>query len=361
MAHKFDLTPEQQASQLHFLKSQVIETKAPLLKPRDADLSGQTAIVTGGNVGVGLELGRQLLALGVAKLILAVRNEASGQEAVTTLLASRKDGPQSVEVWKLDLLDYASVTAFAERAGQLDKRPDIVILNAGLLSAKAGLNSSTGHDIDMQVNFLSTVLLLVLLLPIVKSRPSGATAVKSPVPHISVVTSVMAHWAKLEERNSVPLLPAFDSEDPARFDMEDRYSASKLFALMFLAELARRIPSDIVILNAPTPGMTRGSGFMRQTAGTVLGFLINMYYRVFGHTCDVGASQVMAAGVKAGPESHGQFVENGKVRPLPVIMYTAEGDKVAKQLWKETLQELSFASVEQIIKDLGTSSESCDE
>ena len=37
---------------------------------------------------------------------------------------------------------------------------------------------------------------------------------------------------------------------------------------------------------------------------------------------------------------------------LPAIMYTPEGEKVAPRLWKETMQELSFAGVEQIIKDL---------
>jgi hypothetical protein len=33
------------------------------------------------------------------------------------------------------------------------------------------------------------------------------------------------------------------------------------------------------------------------------------------------------------------------------IIYTKEGEKVSEQLWKETLEELSFAHVEDILRD----------
>ncbi|CAJ2507389.1 Uu.00g085750.m01.CDS01 [Anthostomella pinea] len=316
MAAAFDITPEKQAGQLHFLSSQVVETKAPVLTPKDVDLSGQTAIVTGGNVGVGFETARQLLSVGVSKLILAVRSEASGQAAAEKLMGSRKDGPQTVEVWKLDLGEWASVTAFADRVGKtLDARPDVVVLNAGIICAQPTINPSTGHDEDIQTNYLSTVLLLVLLLPILKAKPSAATATKDPVPHISVVSSIMAHWAKFAERTAEPLLPSFDNKATANWDMEERYSASKLLALMFMTELSRRVPRNVAIINAPTPGLTHGSSFMRQTSGTMLGLFIGVFYRLFGHDCTVGSSQVLAAAVRAGPESHGHFMENGKLRP----------------------------------------------
>ncbi|KAH8885813.1 NAD(P)-binding protein [Thozetella sp. PMI_491] len=354
MAPTFDITPERQAGQLHFFKSQVVEAKAPALTRKDADLRGQTAIVTGGNVGVGLETARQLLDVGLSKLILAVRNEESGQTAAKELLVGRGDD-QKVEVWKLDLSEYASVTAFAERVAKLDARPDVVVLNAGVLCAKPTLNRSTGHDEDVQTNFLSTVLLLILLLPIVKTKPSAAKTTASPVPRISVVSSIMAHWAKFAERDAGPLLPAFDTDDPTNWGMEERYSTSKLLTLLFLSELIRRIPPNLAVINAPTPGVCYGSLFTRQTAGTVVGFMIGIFYRLVGHSCSVGASQVLAAAIRAGPESHGQFLENGKLRPLPVIMYTPEGEKVARKLWMEALQELAFADVENIIKDLSTS------
>jgi hypothetical protein len=37
---------------------------------------------------------------------------------------------------------------------------------------------------------------------------------------------------------------------------------------------------------------------------------------------------------------------------LPPLMYTPEGEEVAKKVWKETMQELSFAGVEKIVEDI---------
>ncbi|ROW18108.1 hypothetical protein VPNG_00184 [Cytospora leucostoma] len=352
MAPTFDITPEQQAGQLHFLKSQLIESKPHALTRKDVDLSGQTAIVTGvGNVGVGLETSRQLLGLGLSKLILGVRNEESGQAAASILLEGRTSG-QTVEVWRLDLAEYASVTAFADRAAALDARPDIVVLNAGVLRVHPTFNPSTGHDEDVQTNFLSTVLLLVLLLRTIKAKPSSAAT--PPVPHVSIVSTVNAHWARFPERDADPLLPAFDVEDPPGWDMLERYGASKLLVLLFLSELVRRVPDALAVINAPTPGLCHGSRLARDAAGTVLGFVFGIYMRLVGNACHLGARTVTFAAVRAGPESQGQYIENGKLRPLPVILYTPEGEKVAQRVWKETLQELSFAGVEQIIRELGT-------
>ncbi|KUI65294.1 Retinol dehydrogenase 13 [Cytospora mali] len=350
MAPTFDITPEKQASQLHFMKSQLTESKPHALTRKDADLNGQTAIVTGvGNVGVGLETARQLLNLGLSKLILGVRNEERGHDASRILLEGRTSG-QTVEVWELDLAEYTSVTTFAERVAALDARPDIVVLNAGVLRVNPTINPSTGHDEDIQTNFLSTVLLLILLLRTIKTKPSAAAT--PPVPHVSIVSTVNAHWTKFLERDTDPLLPAFDVKNPPNWDMQERYGASKLLVLLFLSELVKKVPDTLAIINAPTPGMCHGSRLARDAAGTMLGLIFGIYMRLVGNSCPVGARTVTFAAVKAGPESQGQYLENGKLRPLPVIMYTPDGERVAQKVWKETLQELSFAGVEQIIQEL---------
>lgn len=66
-AVKFDITPEQQAGQLHYFRRQFFE-KCPATTRDDADLSGKTAILTGANGGIGVECARQLLDLGLSKL-----------------------------------------------------------------------------------------------------------------------------------------------------------------------------------------------------------------------------------------------------------------------------------------------------
>jgi hypothetical protein len=37
---------------------------------------------------------------------------------------------------------------------------------------------------------------------------------------------------------------------------------------------------------------------------------------------------------------------------LAPIIYTAEGEKISEQLWKETKEELAFANVEEILKTI---------
>ena len=36
------------------------------------------------------------------------------------------------------------------------------------------------------------------------------------------------------------------------------------------------------------------------------------------------------------------------------MIYTKDGEKVSEQLWKETLEELSFAHVEDILREIST-------
>ena len=56
----------------------LIPTKA---KHQRSNLHGQTGIVIGSNIGLGLEASNQLLGLGLSYLILAVRNKEKGNNA----------------------------------------------------------------------------------------------------------------------------------------------------------------------------------------------------------------------------------------------------------------------------------------
>lgn len=164
MGAEFDVTPEKQASVPRFFYNQLTARPATV---QGVSLADKTALVTGSNTGVGLETSNQLLDLGLRKLILAVRSEERGQAAKKKLSAGRNLSDDSIEVWKLDHSDYDSVVAFAERTKSL-ARLDIVVLNIGIGNATRAFNPKTGHDEMIQVNYLSTALLAILLLPVVK-------------------------------------------------------------------------------------------------------------------------------------------------------------------------------------------------
>ncbi|RYP48933.1 hypothetical protein DL768_005295 [Monosporascus sp. mg162] len=220
---------DERAGLLSFLNRQLFEK--PTL-PQNVHLGRKTAIVTGSNTGIGLECARQLLDLGTSKLIIAVRDEFKGQAARANLLSGRSAHPDNtVEVWKLDLQSYDSITTFVERTKSLE-RLDIVVLNAGVMKQFFDLNPSTGHEETIQVNVLSTALLAILLLPVLKAKNSPDQPGR-----VAMVSSDGASWAKFGEKNSTPLLAALDEREA--FDPVGRYSTSKLLNQLFVTELTK--------------------------------------------------------------------------------------------------------------------------
>ncbi|KAK5629538.1 hypothetical protein RRF57_005253 [Xylaria bambusicola] len=169
------------------------------------DLVGKTAIVTGSSSGIGLECARQLLARGLSKLILAVRDEKKGAIARDDLASGWDLKPGAIEVWHLDYSSYDSITSFADRAKVLETL-DIVVLNAGIYRIPRVI-LPTGHEEDIQVNYLSTALLTILLLPIldVKKHPGTKPG------RLTVVSSSVAAWSRFKlPQDGRPLLATLD-------------------------------------------------------------------------------------------------------------------------------------------------------
>ena len=127
------------------------------------------------------------------------------------------------------------------------------------------------------------------------------------------MSSDTASWAKFKERDSKPLLPAFDK--PNFFDGQDRYWTTKLLGQFFLEQLVKRVPPSVAIINAPNPGLCYGSGLAREFKGTFGGFVFGVFQRILGRSTAVGARALTDAAVKHGPESHGVYIEDGKLQP----------------------------------------------
>lgn len=160
-----------------------------LRQPRELPLkissemcTGKTYIVTGANVGLGLEASRHLVQAGAAKVVMTARNLEAGETARADIESTT--GIKGVaEVWHLDLSKFTSVTAFAEKAKSLE-RIDAIVQNAAV--AITGDNSlMEGHLPTLTVNVISTTLLAILLLP---KLTADATKFNY-TPTISVVTS----------------------------------------------------------------------------------------------------------------------------------------------------------------------------
>lgn len=343
MAVTFDISPEKEASRLEFLKRQFFSKIPPVLR-QDVDLAGRTAIVTGSNNGLGLECARQLLDLGCGKVILAVRNEAKGEAARHALSSGRELKPGTIEVWKLDLSSYDSIIAFAKRAKSLE-RLDLAILNAGIFKVAEIFHPTTGYEEVVQINYLSNILLIILLLPILVDKKRGITPGR-----MVLVSSDMSGWTKFEERSKSPLLPAF-KQKTANWDMSERYGTSKLLCQLFLVELTKRVPSSIVTVTCCNPGMCYGTGLAHEGPAIARGAFWVIQH-IIGRSCSVGARTYVHAAVTLGEEAHGQYVEDKTLHPMAPIVYQSEGQRIASSLFEETLDELAFAGVRDILAGL---------
>lgn len=272
----------------------------------DTNLSGMTAIITGGNSGLGYESAVQLLDLKLSRLVLAVRSQEKGQMAATKL---RERFPRAkVEVLLLDMSSYNSIQTFARQVETSLPRIDFVLLNAGVRKVDFTIVESTGHEENLQVNYLSTMLLTVLLLPILKAKRVPGVA---PT-HLTIVNSMLSLGVTLSNRNETSLFQSFDN--PQNFSAVQQYNITKLLAHMFLWNLVDYVSADDVIVNLADPAFVKGTGLLREVPVPIrMG--MRAWGAIAGRTPQVGASCLVDAMVSKGKESHGCFLMSWGIHP----------------------------------------------
>ncbi|KAK0720988.1 hypothetical protein B0H67DRAFT_600314 [Lasiosphaeris hirsuta] len=306
-------------------------------------LAGKIAIITGGNSGLGYEAGLQLLDLSLSRLILAVRSIERGEAAAAKL---RRLYPHStIDVWELEMSSYASIQAFTKRVDEQLPRLDMAILNAGVMRFHFQRVTSTGHEEIIQVNYLSTMLLALLLLPILKAKRAGPSPAR-----LTIISAALTLNAKFPERAATPLLASFD--DPRTFDRQERYQTSKLLAHMFMWNLVDYVSADDVIVNLADPAWVKGTELVRDGTGPVVRAAFKVFGATTGRTPRLGASCYVDAVINKGKEAHGCFLMSWSIHPFPAMLYTPEGRVVTQKVWDETLAELEFAGVRGILDSM---------
>ncbi|EQB56743.1 retinol dehydrogenase 12 [Colletotrichum gloeosporioides Cg-14] len=299
--------------------------------PEAINLKGQTGIITGSNSGIGLEAARQFLQKGVTHLILAVRSRSKGDNAAELL--ARQFPAADIQVWLLDMESDASVRSFARRCESLE-RIDFLILNAGVGKMTfEKSNEGTGREVTLQVNYINTMLLAILMVPVLKANSQGRPN------RLIVVGSDMSYWATLPE-TSGSLLDALDTDEG--YNGMQHYGKTKLLLVMGIAKLSQTVTADKVIINYLNPGATKGTGLNREASGfwKIVPFFMD---RVIGREVVDSARQYLHSTVVLGKESHGSFTDF-VIRPYPKLMYTEAGRDKMNRLWDETLSELGLST-----------------
>jgi NAD(P)-dependent dehydrogenase (short-subunit alcohol dehydrogenase family) len=138
------------------------------------DLTGRTALVTGGYSGIGVEVVRALAGAGAHVLAPARRPEKAAR-----VLA----GIEGVEIGALDLADQQSVAAYAEGVLVGGRRLDIVIGNAGVMACPE-TRVGDGWELQLATNHLGHYALVNRLWPAI-SDGTRVVSVSSTGHHLS--------------------------------------------------------------------------------------------------------------------------------------------------------------------------------
>jgi len=286
------------------------------------DLTGQAAIVTGANSGIGLATARALAGHG-ARVVLAVRDRGRGQAAADSITGT-------TEVRPLDLASLESVHAFARGwSGPLD----LLINNAGVMIPPLS-RTADGFEQQFGTNHLGHFALTNLLLPSIASTGRVVT-VSSSVHQAGRIDFDDLNWER------------------KRYRAWRAYGQSKLANLLFTTELQRRLTAagSPVRAMAAHPGYA-ATGLQAHSGSRLNGFFLGLGNRFIAQDAAGGALPTLyvatAAGLPgdtfAGPSRLGV-----RGAPAPCGRSAAARDAAtAQRLWDVSEQLTGVSFPEQI-------------
>jgi NAD(P)-dependent dehydrogenase (short-subunit alcohol dehydrogenase family) len=203
------------------------------------DLTGKVAVVTGGYSGIGLETVRVLRAAG-AEVVVPARDTERARAALK--------GIDGVETATMDLLDPASIDAFAERF--LDSgRPLHILVNSAGVMATPLTRDARGYEVQFATNHLGHFQLVARLRPALR-RAHGARVVS------------VSSWG---HRFSPVLFddPHFEHHE---YDRWVAYGQSKTANILFALGLDERGKADGIRAFALHPGSIVDTGLKKYLA-----------------------------------------------------------------------------------------------
>ncbi len=188
------------------------------------DLTGKTALVTGGTIGIGLMMARGLVHAG-ATVYLSSRKQAGGEAAVNELSAFGK-----VEFLQADLGQEAECARLAEEFRSREPRLHILVNNAGATwGAPLEDFPASAWDKVLDLNLKAPFFLTRALLP----QLEAAATADDPARVINVGSI---------DGLRVPATPTYS------------YSASKAALHQLTRVLARELGPRQITVNAVAPG-----------------------------------------------------------------------------------------------------------
>ncbi|RDA89147.1 hypothetical protein CP532_2302 [Ophiocordyceps camponoti-leonardi (nom. inval.)] len=172
------------------------------------NLSGRTAIVTGGALGIGYEVSRALAHAG-CKVIMLNRSEDQGQSAIDAIRKESKDA--DVDWRECDMANLKQVKSVFSSLRESLTRLDYLVLSAGINANQYEVDSD-GIERIFAVNYLGQYYVTNQLWPVLRKTASMSG---TPSPRIVLVSSELHRacpsdikFKSLDDINNADLNPA---------------------------------------------------------------------------------------------------------------------------------------------------------
>jgi NAD(P)-dependent dehydrogenase (short-subunit alcohol dehydrogenase family) len=197
-------------------------------------LADRTAVVTGANAGIGLEVATVLAGHG-ALVVLACRNVSKAAQAARRIEAA-SPGAQTAVV-RLDLASLASIRAAAEEITASYPHIDLLLNNAGVMEVPYE-RTEDGFELTFGTNHLGHFALTGLVLDRLLDTPGSRVVTMSSMGHA---------WG---------VMNFDDLQSEHGYRPDDAYHQTKLANLLFSYELDRRLRAA----GAPTQALAAHPG-----------------------------------------------------------------------------------------------------
>lgn len=292
---------------------------------------GRRVLITGANSGIGWPTALWLARRG-ADVMLACRDQAKGEAAVSKLLDEAPGAHISLEL--LDLASLDSVRALAQRELERGLPLDLLINNAGVMTPPRRLETKDGFELQFGTNVLGHFALTGLLMPALERAAAKATSEETR-PRVVMVASIAHKRGKLK----------FDDlQAKQNYSPMESYQQSKLADLMLALELERRLQakSSAILSVAAHPGVAQTnlfitggySGFeltMRKAVGHLIGTLLNSETEGAYPTLYAATSPEVTGGGYYGPQGF-QEARGGDAGPAKIAPQALD-QAAAARLW----------------------------
>ncbi|KAF6757289.1 hypothetical protein DFP72DRAFT_1113173 [Ephemerocybe angulata] len=278
------------------------------------DLTGQIAIVTGANSGVGKETAKALLNHN-AKVYVAARDKKRAEQAIKEL--QEMTGKESTFL-QLDLSDLQSVKRAAEEFRRQETQLHMLFNNAGVMAPPVGQLTKQGYDLQFGTNVLGHWYFTKLLLPTLLSTARATNGKSGRVIHTASGAADLASGLKLEILQDHP--------KRKKFSTEKLYEQSKLGNIIISNEFARRYGKEGLVSCSLNPGNLQSE--LQRHLGPVTKAVVSL---ILHPTAQGALTQLWAGTTEEGVNMNGKYLipwaRYGSPNPV------AQDENLGKELW----------------------------